>query len=34
VPRAANSQRPTITKGVGDFFKGLFEKDVRESELE
>ena len=28
------SQRPRITKGVGDFFKGLFEKDVRESELE
>ena len=28
------SQRPTITKGFGDFFKGLFEKDVRESELE
>jgi len=27
------SQRPAITKGVGDFFKGLFEKDVRESEL-
>jgi hypothetical protein len=27
------SQRPTITKGFGDFFKGLFEKDVRESEL-
>jgi hypothetical protein len=28
------SQRPKITKGLGDFFKGLFEKDVRESELE
>ena len=28
------SQRPTITKGFGDFFRGLFEKDVRESELE
>ena len=28
------SQRPTITKGLGDFFKGLFEKDVCESELE
>lgn len=28
------SQRPTFTKGIGDFFKDLFEKDVHESELE
>ena len=28
------SQRPTFTKGFGDFFRGLFEKDVRERELE
>lgn len=28
------NQRPKFTKGIGDFFKGIFETDVREKELQ
>ena len=33
MPKGVN-QRPHFTKGLGGFFKGLFEKDPREAELE